>query len=746
MKTGVKHTFKLLLSSCILLLATACSVEKFIGDNELYLQRVEVKSTDEKATAPYSLANYVKQTPNSKWFGAKVPLRIYTLSKPNSTKWTSKLFRKLGEKPVVFDTLQANSTISDIQQVLANGGYIHSHVTLEPKIKKKTLKLTYVVEPGERYYIRHIVRDVEDEKLEKIVCGPDTTESLLHEGMAFDINTFNQERSRITTILRNIGYYKFNKDYISYQADTIAGSNQVDISLNIRLHQENGTVEPEPHKQYRIGNISYSEDKQYFRPRLLTGNTLIHHGELFNDSHVRQTYNNFTRLQAISYSNIRLNERMGTDTLDCDIIINRAHPRSVSLDLEGTNSAGDLGAAVSASFQHRNLFHGSENFTFKIRGAYEAITGLEGYEGHNYTELGAEIRLGFPGFLLPFVKHEFSVHHAATSEILIQQNRQDRPEFKRQLFTAAWRYRWQNRSRKIQHRFDLLEINSINMPWISAQFRKQYLDSIGRQNAILRYNYENLLITKLGYSFSYNSLGTSTTTTYGKNAYTVRANIETSGNVLNALTSLYDAKTNDQGQRTFWGIAFAQYARADLDMAKSIRIDRNNSVAIHAAFGIAVPYGNSNLLPFEKRYFAGGANSVRGWSVRSLGPGAYKGADRQINFLNQSGDIKLDFSLEYRALLFWKLNGAIFVDAGNIWTIRKYDDQPEGEFCFDKFYKQIAASYGLGLRLALDFFILRFDAGMKALNPAYKGRDHYPIIHPIFSRDFALHFAIGLPF
>ena len=413
--------------------------------------------------------------------------------------------------------------------------------------------------------------------------------------------------------------------------------------------------------------------------------------------------------------------------------------------MEATNSAGDLGAALSTSYQNKNLFRGSESFTFKIRGAYEAITGLEGYDGNNYVELGAESTLGFPMLLFPYVKREWGTEHNASSEIALQYNLQNRPEFQRRVLTAAWRYRWNNTNQRVQHRFDLLEVNYVYMPWISKTFKEQYLDSLGRTNAILKYNYENLLITKMGYTYSYNSLG-AREQTYGKNAYTVRFNIETSGNVLNAITRLANGKRNSAGQYTFCETAFAQYVRGDFDYSKSIRIDKNNSVAFHGAIGIAYPYGNSDQLPFEKRYFAGGANSVRGWSVRSLGPGTYNGKDKGINFLNQSGDIKLDLSLEYRAQLFWKFSGAAFVDAGNIWTIREYKDQPGGEFRFGTFWKEIALSYGIGLRMDANFFIVRFDAGMKAIDPAYTGRKHYPILHHDFDRDFAFHFAVGLPF
>lgn len=757
----------------LLLITASCSVDKFIADDELLLKDVSVISTNEEATKPYSLSDYVLQNPNSKWFGAKIPLKIYCLAGVDSTKWANRFFKKIGEDPAIYDSLKAEKTELDIERVLYNEGYMHANVTQHQQIKGKKLSLTYEVDPGERYSIRRIRRTVADPELEKVVCGNDTLESLLMPGMPFNLNRLNEERSRITNNLRRSGYYKFNKDYISFIADTCSGESQVDLTMNIRLHLEDGRSEPQPHKQFKIGQINYFvdtngvtdttllqkrivkgnniyyADRLRFRPHLLTSNTLLNTGEYFDDYKQRITYRFLTRLQAISYSNIKLTERQDEEAnnlLDCDIVINHAHDKSINFDLEGTNSAGDLGVAASTSFQHKNLFKGSETFTFKLRGAYEAINGLDGYEGHNYIELGGEASLSFPGLILPWVSKEFGAIHYGTSEISLQYNLQNRPEFNRRVLTAAWRYRWNDIKQTTTHRLDLLEINYVYMPWISPTFKEQYLDSLGKRNAILKYNYENLLITKIGYTYTYNSLGTATTTTYGKNAYTLKFNIETSGNILNAIAKGLNTKVNSEGQQTFCGIAYAQYVKGDFDFAKSIRIDKDNSVAMHLGFGIAYPYGNSKILPFEKRYFAGGANSVRGWSVRSLGPGKYNGADKGINFINQSGDIKLDVNLEYRTFLFWKFNGALFVDAGNIWTIRDYKDQPGGQFRFGEFYKEIAMAYGLGLRMNLDFFIIRFDAGMKAINPAYTGKKHYPIAHPNFDRDFSLHFAVGLPF
>lgn len=745
----------------------SCAIDKYVPDEALYLKKVEVQSANPELTKNLYLQNYVKQNPNTKWFGLKIPMRIYCASKPGSNGKGAKILRKIGEPPALLDTLKVNSTISDMTRVLNNAGFLHCQIDTAMAVEGKKAVLQYKVDPGERYRIASTVREVEDSAIVQIIYA-DSVNSLLHDGAPLDINVLNEERKRITRMMRNNGYYRFNKEYVSFIADTIIGSKEVELTLHVALHQEDGRSMPERHPKYRINNINYLvdmntpegnvdtvyhddaaiiyKDKLRYRPSVLTGNTLFQKGELYNDDNISMTYNNFTRLGSIAYSNIRIEPNATKDSLDCNIVINHALPQSVSFDVEGTNTAGDLGAALSATYQHRNLFKGAESLSLKLRGAYEAITGLEGYEGNSYKEIGGEIRLGFPGFLLPYVSKRFGASHRATSEIVTQYNYQDRPEFNRRVLTAAWRYRWQSINRKFQNRFDLLEVNYINMPWISSTFKEQYLDSIGRQNSILRYNYENILITKLGFNFTYNSLGTSVVSTYGKNAVVIRGNIETSGNVLNAYTSIFGGHHDDQGHRTFCGIAYAQYVRGDIDYSKSMVIDHNNSLAMHVGVGVAVPYGNTDVLPFEKRYFAGGANSVRGWSVRSLGPGGYKSSDNRINFLNQSGDIKLDINLEWRTFLFWKINGALFIDGGNIWTIRRYADQPDGEFRFDKFFKQLAFSYGIGLRMSLDFFTLRFDAGMKAINPAYSGKEHYPIFHPDFSRDFAFHFAVGLPF
>ena len=425
-----------------------------------------------------------------------------------------------------------------------------------------------------------------------------------------------------------------------------------------------------------------------------------------------------------------------TSVLDCDIQVSTNKPHTLSFQPEGTNTAGDLGAAASLTYENRNIFHGSELFSIELRGAFEAITGLEGYQNQDYEEYSVEAKLQFPRFVAPFLSKTFRRRSTASSELSVAWDLQNRPEFHRRVFSTAWRYRWAEPRHHVSYRFDLLDLNYVYMPWISATFKHDYLDSVSNRNAILRYNYEDLFIMKMGFGITYNN-----------DKLALRANVETAGNLLGAFANMASFRKNDVGQHTLFNIAYAQYVKFDFDFTKQIRFDTHNVLALHGAFGIAYPYGNSTVLPFEKRYFSGGANSVRGWGVRELGPGKFKGTDGRIDFINQTGDMKLDLSAEYRTFLFWKFDGAAFIDAGNIWTLRSYAEQPGGQFKISEFYKQIAVAYGVGLRLNFGYFILRFDMGMKAINPAYENhKEHYAFLNPDFGRDFSFHFAVGLPF
>lgn len=703
------------------------------------LEKIEVK-TDDKNIDPNTLKQYIRQQANSKWFSLfKIPLLPYAMSGRDTTKWINRTLQHIGEKPVMFDTLQARLSCNDLRNAMHNMGYMNAAVNLKTVVKGKKLKAIYQLNPGEPFYINDIKYDIQDKKIDSILNIADTANWGLRKGMRFDVYTLDKERSRITKILTDNGYFHFHKDFITYSADSVHNQKGVNLVLHLLKYRLNNNSPETEHPQYTIGNVNFTSGDStgvHLRQRVLEDNTLMSHNRLYSAEDLQNTYNNFGRMQAVRYTNIRFRELPDTTVLDCDVQISTNKPSTISFQPEGTNTAGDLGAAASVTYENRNLFRGSELFSVELRGAFEAITGLEGYQNSNFEEYSLETKLQLPRFIVPFLSHPNITNSNATSEVALSYDMQNRPEFHRRVFSAALRYKWSNPKHHSQYKIDILDLNYIYMPWISDTFKKEYLDSVSNSNAILRYNYEDLFIAKIGFGYSFNN-----------GEYALKANVETAGNLFNAFSHLTNASKDSKGNYTLFNIAYAQYVKADFDYTRLITFDRRNALALHFDFGIAYPYGNSNVLPFEKRYFSGGANSVRGWSVRGLGPGSYKGIDGSINFINQTGDMKLDLNMEYRTFLFWKLNGAVFVDAGNIWTLRDYAEQPGGQFKVNEFYKQIAVAYGLGLRLNFDYFILRFDFGMKAINPAYDTeQEHYAIIHPDFSRDFAFHFAVGLPF
>ena len=722
----------------MLLFLTACSASKFVPEQEYLLDAVELKS-DQKDLNLSALSSYVRQKANSKWFSIfKVPLGAYSLSGRDTSKWINRTLQNIGEKPVIYDTAQAKLSCEDLRLALHNLGYLNASVDLKTKIRGKKIKAIYTLYPGESYYIGKVNYDIQDENIAKVLRLDILSNRKLKPGMQFVVSVLDNERKRITSILEDSGYYRFHKDFIQYTADTIQGSKEVGVTLHLYKYRASSNSVEVPHTRYRLRNVNFltnDSDGFHIRKRVLENATFLTPGDYYNSSDLHRTYNKFSRLQAVKYTNIRFLEVPDTNLLDCNIQISTNKPSTISFLPEGTNTAGDLGAAASLTYTNRNLFRGSEQFSVTLRGAYEAITGLEGYQDQDYQEYSIESKLQFPRFVAPFLSKSFQKQNA-TSELSVGWNLQNRPEFHRRVFSGAWRYRWNEPSHSISYRLDLLDLNYVYMPWISETFKHDYLDSVSNRNAILRYNYEDLFIMKIGFGVNYND---------GIDAF--RINVETAGNLLSGLASIGNFKKNDDQQYTLFNIAYAQYAKFDFDYTHLFKFDNRNTLALHAAFGIAYPYGNSTILPFEKRYFSGGANSVRGWSVRELGPGRFRGTDGRIDFVNQTGDMKLDLNAELRSHLFWKFDGAFFVDAGNIWTLRNYEEQPGGQFKFSEFYKQIAVAYGLGLRLNFSYFILRLDMGMKAINPAYQtSKEHYAIFHPNFNRDFAFHFAVGLPF
>lgn len=755
------------------LLLTGCSSTRHVAKGSFLLDKVSITVEDSADIATKKLHNYLRQQPNHKILGfAKLQLGVYNLSGRDSTSRFNRWLRKIGEEPVIYDETLTDQSARQLRQALINAGFNNARVEVETTSpKEKKINVAYRLYPGQPHVVSEIAYEIDDPSIEEIVFA-DSLSWPVKTGERLDRNLLDTQRAIITEKMRNNGYFSFNKEYISFIADTVAGSKQVGLTMvvhkpqNLPRHRryiyskvtvvtnfspgddandfnfsDRDTVD------YRGIEILYGKDR-YLTPKNIVEQCYIIPGQNYSTTSIDRTYEALNRLSILRYVNI-LTRPVGndgdTELLEAYILLSPTKKMGVTLELEGTNSEGDFGVGGGVTFQHRNLAHGGEMLTAKFRGAYESLSGsLDGLINDNYTEVAAELGITFPKFKAPFLSSSFKQKMRATTEFAVTFMRQERPEYTRIIGGGTWRYKWTDRANSSRRTFDLIDINVVNLPKSTIDF----IDHIAPDNPLLRYSYEDHFIMSMGYRY-YNSnkrIPSAVGRTRGIQpmVYTIRASAETAGNLL-YLGSRILAHRTDDGVYDVFNTSFSQYVKGEVDYALTRNFDHRHSLAFHVGAGIGFPYGNSRVLPFEKRFYAGGANGVRGWGVRTLGPGSYNSHNSVTYFMNQCGDIRFDMSVEYRAKLFWVLEGGAFIDAGNIWTIHNYENQPGGMFHFDTFWKQIAWSYGIGLRMDFNYFLLRLDLGIKAYNPA-EGQERWPLFRFNWHRNTAVHFSVGYPF
>lgn len=775
---GYIHILMILMVSLVL---AACSSTRHVPQGKYLLDEVKINLNDSTGRLKQeNLSTYIRMQPNHKMLWAtKFRLGIYNLSGEDSTKWTNKWIRKIGEAPVIYNEAASEADALQLLKAMENAGFLESKVTIDtlPNVRKRKMKVVYNLDAGRPHTIRSIKYNFPDDTLKNLIMR-DSNHFVVHEGSPLDISLLETQREHILNRLRNHGYFALSKEFITFNADTTEGSKLVDLTMTVNPARESTNRNfINTHREYSIRNIYYVMDynpgvtedfvnyqaadtvhyhditilygkKHYLRPSVLEENCFIRRNKLYSERDVNETYKALGRLSILKFINIRfVPVGMAADLgfLDAYILLTPAKSQSFSAELEGTNSEGDLGVAAALTYTHRNIGNGSETLSTKVRGAYESLSGnFAGLIHDRYLELGAEADINFPKFKAPFLKESFKRRIKASTEFHLSMNYQERPEYTRIISTAGWSYKWSERTNRSRHVFTPVDINYVYLP----ESTNDFLDEIAPDNPLLRYSYEDHFIMLMGYSFYHTNKRASTpfNRAFQQNIYTIRVNAEVAGNLLFAISSIFNHRSDfHEDPYKVFGIHYSQYAKVDGDFSYLHLFDTRNSIACHVGAGIGVPYGNSSILPFEKRFYGGGANGVRGWDVRTLGPGRFPGTNSVSDFINQCGDIRLDLSVEYRAKLFWILEGALFVDAGNIWTIHNYPNQPGGMFKFNSFYKEIAAAYGAGLRLDFTYFMLRFDLGMKAHNPAM-GQEPWPLIHPNWHRDHSFHFSIGYPF
>jgi outer membrane protein assembly factor BamA len=764
------------LALCLLPFAfflSSCSTTQNLSEGQYLLDKISLK-TDSTEISKVDLLDFIRQKPNS----PKIGLMIYNMV-DNDSNWVKKMIRKIGEPPVIYSPNSVNQSVNELSIEMKNLGFLDSRVHAVVDTIGEKVYVDYHVHEGIPYRIRNYTIQFPEKQMSSLTERNGSGRNRLQQngkrknvsfpiqsagikpGTIFDMSVLEQEMTRVSSLLRNRGYYTLTVDNLHYLADTTLRSNQVDLTMILKdttlakvYRVEKVKVfsgyDPLSGENYKIadslvnkGIEIYYDSLHFLRPNVIADKVLVRPGGLFRDRAGESTYSRFQALSSVGRVDVSYKEGNYPDStlLDCEIYLTPAEIHSLQTGLDGTHKAGDWGIALDMLYGHQNLFNGAELFNLNFKAAYEFVSNNSGNNSldHNFYEFGITPSLTFSRLHLPWVENYANNRYTMQTRYSFGFNVQRRPEFTRDFFNFNWQFRWSGQNNIVTHTFSLLDINFVSMPWKSEEFQ-HYLDS--EIDPLTKYSYENAFTAGINYNLIYTNANSGRTR---QHLYTIRFNAESSGNVLNGIASLSGKKKNDDGQYKLFGNTFAQYVKADIDFAETVQLNPVSGLAFHTAFGWACPYGNSSILPFEKRYYAGGPNSIRGWRTRYLGPGSFN-LGTPGDPTTHVGDISFAASVEYRYKVLGWLEPAFFVDCGNIWTIRNYPNQPGGLFKWDAFYKELAVGTGIGLRFDLGFFILRLDAGTRVYDPVCSGNNRFVLLNNKFWHNSAAYLAIGYPF
>ena len=738
----------------ILLVLTGCNATKYVPSDKKLLNKAKVTVTDTKALASTNLSSYLRQKQNTEILGFwKLQLHIYNTAPADTTTKSKKRLadnaHKMGEAPVIYDEQLTAVSMEQLKTAMHNCGYFHATVDTTSTTKKRKINLTYLVTANTPYTIRQYKVELPTDEIQEIATHRNV---LIKEGEIFNSDILDQERQRIADAMRRRGYFYFDKSLLHYTADSSYLNNEIDLSLSMQDYVEElpDSVREQIFHTYYISKVCFHTDYtpnlipdnaelkmeyedgyefSYIGKRLLRNGVLrrmcrIRPGDLYNEHRVEQTYANMNGLGPIKYVDVSFTP-VGNDSLECHITISRSKLNNISAEIEGTYSAGDWGIAGGLGYINKNIFRGGEQLSLNGRASYEWRQ-----NGGRAIEGKAELGLQFPNSLKINVAFDY-------------QKRPD--EYSRIMADAGLYYTIRKPYSHWTHTFNLIDIGYVYLPWKDSVFQADILDKA----SALKYSYEDHFIVDWSYRGSYS--GYSQLHPY-RSYVNFNYQIETAGNLLYGICSLAQLPQNESGQYVLFNIPFSQYAKADLNFSYHQIFKPKHRLVYHFGIGVAVPFLNAGIIPFEKRYFAGGSNSVRGWQSRTLGPGAFCATKQGLVYDLQAGDIRLDLNLEYRYKVLKFLELAAFVDAGNVWTIYDYKEQPYGAFYWNEFYKQLAMSYGIGIRFDFSMLIFRIDFGVKLHDPgriygSRAGTQWRTVANGLcWKDDMTLHFAIGYPF
>lgn len=744
----------------------SCSPARHLEEDQRLLTKVKVKTEGDNKYND-AILSISKQQANRKLLGLfKIYLGIYNLY---YHKENSKIKEKLGEAPVVYDSTINPVSVDLMTRFLNNKGYYENEIKVTSKRSKKRAKLTFNVSKGPRYDISKLAYDISDQRIEQLFLS-DSSNAKLKVGNPFNLESLKEERERIERLMKNNGYFKFSREYIVFEVDTFMNLNTAEITLLIKNPKESYTFTDSlvegRHQIYSISKLyvrmDYSArtasnisgdttqvDSVYFidlesdkfNKKALSRITYIRPGDIYQLKVQEQTYRNLAALRVFSYVSIQYEPDYTSNGNDliAYIDLDPRKQRSFTVETEGTNNGGNLGVNGTVTYQNNNTFKGAEILNISFSGGLEVQQILtddnssqlsSGFLDFNTIEFGPEISLEVPRFLLPFGAKKFSPRGNPKTTFNASYNFQQRPDYARYLTKTYIAYSW-NESPTKTHIIQPFDLSYIKLN--PSETFKQVLEEI--QNPFLRNSYTDNLILALKYSFILNTKSSNRL----RNYLFFRGNIESSGNLLALASDGWNTNTNEDGSHNIAGIRYAQYVRTDIDFRYYQNFNYNKLV--YRFFGgVGIPYGNSIAMPFEKSFYAGGANGIRAWRARQLGPGTLP--DSILQSVDQIGNMQLETNVEFRFPVTNIIEGAAFIDAGNIWNLNQEDSREETKFELNSLWESTAIGIGIGVRLNFSFFIIRLDFAAPLKDPA--ALDPYEFNLQVNQTN--LNLGIGYPF
>lgn len=770
-KTIVFSSFILLL----LLFLSSCHPAKHVPEEEYLLRKVDL-DYDNKDIDNRDLLRTVRQKPNKKILSFfRFHLWVYNMAHSGKERdWKNRIGEVVGEAPVIYNEFATEQTKNNVKSYLESQGYYSSEVTYEVEFGKRVAKVTYDIKTNNPHIIDEINYNISDIEILNII-DKDLDNSLLKVGDNFSTEIMQNERERLVRLFKKSGYYYFSINNIHYYIDTTQTPLRAKLTLAIRksftdekadfydyfLRQKIKDVYIYTNYEPSTALDNLKAYQSTFDTVLIDGIHLIYSGDLlikpdvilqacfilpdeyYDIINIERTQSHYTNLRQFRLINIRMEKPSNTELynsekyLDCHIYLTPLVKQSYSLELEGMNTSGNMGASSSVTYNNRNLLRGAENFS--VTGALSLQSMLsptdETKRFLNTFESFGETRLTIPRLVLPFFEsYEFSKKHNPSTRFSTSYSYQKRPDYTRSVGIVSFGYIWKGEKNSyLTHFFNPLKFNLVKIYDFNPAFEAEI------KNLYIQYAYKDQLFTVISYDMIFNNQKP-----HRRDNFTYFwLNLETSGNLMNGIYN-WTGQTPVEDSYRLMGIEFAQFVKGDIDFRYYIFFSEKRSLVYRGFFGIGFPYGNSTKgLPFIKKYFTGGANDLRAWQVRTLGPGSYTGGAG----FNQIADMKLVLNLEYRFPIISFLEGAIFLDAGNIWAVDKKDDREGALFEWDRFYNEIAVGTGVGTRLDFSFFIIRFDFGIPLYDPKYPDDNRWlRSFKDLKIRDFTLNFGIGYPF